>query len=423
MEPNSVLLVILLFSGSIGALVLLVRHQAVVIRVGAGALALLFASVGGMAVVNDYYGYYQSWGQLNADFTGNYGQFTATAIGGRTDPQLTGKVVTLRFAGARSGIVRGGYVYLPPQYFQPAYRHTRFPVAELLHGTPSYAGSWLVHMRANLIADQLISKRLMGPMVLVMPQTYSRGNYSECLNSSHGQDATYLTTDIRHDVVSRFRVSRIPAEWGLIGESSGGYCAANLGLQYRTMFGSIAVMSGYFRPQDGPAAQVLGGNPAAEAANDPLLLARKLSSGVSPLPSFWLASGTANHGDIAGAEAFAAALHGVERTVLLREPGGEHNFYAFGAAFVRALPWTWTQVASPSLRVQFPIAGGVSGHTVRVPSGGRHLPGVLMPPTIAERGHRHESARTVPPTIVWPRVSIKSPKKPSSWEATTSPPR
>lgn len=406
MEPNSVLLVVLLFGGAVGALVLLVRYHALAVRIGAGALALLLATVGGMAVVNDYYGYYQSWGQLNADFSGNYGQFTATAIGGRTDPKLTGKVLTVRLPGARSGITRTGYVYLPPQYFQPAYRHTRFPVVELLHGTPSYAVSWLVHMHANLVADQLISKRLMGPMVLVMPQTFLGTNYQECLNSAHGQDMTYLTTDVRHDVQTRFRVSRAPSEWGLLGVSSGGYCAANLGLQHRRMFGSVAIMSGYFRPQDGPAAQVLGYNPQAEAANNPLLLARKLTAGVSPLPSFWLSAGTADRGDIEGADAFVAALHGVERATLLREPGGMHNFYAFGAAFERALPWTWTQLAPPPLRVEFPIAGGVSAHSVHVPSGKTHVPGINAPPTIAQ-----------------PRVNLRSPRKASSWEATTSPPR
>lgn len=366
MEPNSAWLVILLFLASAAGLVLVGRLRNVYVQVGSAFLAMALATVGGMAVVNDYYGYYQSWGELGADVTGNYTQFTSTALGNRGDPRLSGKVVGIDLAGPRSAISRRGYVYLPPQYFQRAYRHTRFPVVELLHGSPSYAASWLVHLHAGRLANGLISSRRMGPMVLVMPQTYSGNNYTECLNSRRGADETYLTADIRHDVETRFRVTRDPAQWALVGVSSGGYCAANLGLRHPGGYGAVGIMSGYFRPQDGPAAQVLGGNPGAEAANDPLLRARELHSGSAPLPSFWLSAGTGNRADIAGAIAFARALHGVERVTLDQEPGGGHNFYAFAPAFLRVLTWAWTQIAPPDLRVRFPIAGGVTTRVVTV---------------------------------------------------------
>ena len=47
---------------------------------------------------------------------------------------------------------------------------------------------------------------------------------------------------------------------GLLGFSSGGYCAANLALR------------------DGPAGSALGGNPALEAANSPLTIAFPLNA-------------------------------------------------------------------------------------------------------------------------------------------------
>ena len=58
-------------------------------QVGSAFLAMALATVGGMAVVNDYYGYYQTWGELGADVTGNYTQFTSTALGNRGDPRLS----------------------------------------------------------------------------------------------------------------------------------------------------------------------------------------------------------------------------------------------------------------------------------------------------------------------------------------------
>jgi S-formylglutathione hydrolase FrmB len=334
-------------------------------RLGVGVVALALAATGGMAVVNDYYGYYQTWGQLSADLTGSYAQFTSTALGNRSDPQLTGKVISVPMPGAASGINRTGYVYLPPQYFQRTYAHTKFPVVELLHGTPSYAATWLVHMHVDSLANQLISHRLMGPMVLVMPQAYTGHTYQECLNSTHGQDDTYLTYDVRHDIESRFRVSTAPAEWAVSGISSGGYCAANLALRHPTMWGASGIISGYFRPQDGPAAAVLNHDPAAEDANDPLLLARQLTARSTPLPSFWLSAGMNDTADIAGAQAFAAALHGIERVTIFRDPGS-HDFYSFGPAFARVLPWAWTQIAPPSLRVRFPVAGGVTSRSITV---------------------------------------------------------
>ena len=222
------------------------------------------------------------------------------------------------------------------------------------------------NLGANQVADQLISKHLMGPMILVMPQTYTGHAYTECLNSTRGQDATYLTTDVRHDIETHFRAARDSAQWGLVGVSSGGYCAANLTLQHPSMFGAAGVLSGYFRPQDGPAAQILNYDPTAEAANDPLLLARRINAGAAPLPSYWLSAGTGDRGDYQGAQAFIAALHGVDKVTFYRVAGGQHTFYAFAPALNRVLPWAWTQLASPQQRVQFPIAGGVTSHSVTV---------------------------------------------------------
>src|SRR5690348_4934569 len=294
----------MLFLAAGAALYVLIRFANLFVRLGVGLLALVLAATGGMAVVNDYYGYYQSWSQLSADLTGNYAQFTSTALGDRHIQNLDGRVLTVTLPGAQSGITRQGYVYLPPQYFQRAYAHTRFPVVELLHGTPSLASSWLVHMHVDALANQLISHRLMGPMVLVMPQTYSGSTYQECLNSSHGQDDTYLTTDVRHDVLTRFRVARASSQWAVAGISSGGYCAANLALRHPGKWGAAGIISGYFRPTDGPAAAVLNYDVAAENANDPLLLARRLSLRSKPLPSFWLSAGMNDTAGLAGAQAF-----------------------------------------------------------------------------------------------------------------------
>jgi enterochelin esterase-like enzyme len=328
MEPNSITLLVLLLLAAGAALYLLVRMRHLVSRLLAGVLAVALAMTAGMTVVNDYYGYYQSWSQLAADLSGNYARFTVGAAN-RSDPAMGGRLEKVVLAGRQSGINRKGLVYLPPQYFAARYRHVRFPVVELIHGSPGSPSSWVVHLDIVRVMDRLIAHHLVGPMVLVMPMMNSGNHFEECVNAPGALDDTYITHDVRVDVEARYRVTRSPAEWGIAGYSSGGYCAADLGMRHRASFGRVGAMDGYFRPQDGAAAGALHGNPAAEAANNPIRLAAKLPAGASPLPAFWLSAGTGNAADMAGARAFAAALRGLEGVPLFREPDAGHNFYAW----------------------------------------------------------------------------------------------
>lgn len=370
MEPDSVVLVAVLFGLALGGIVAVGRCRSWWIKGAAGVLAMVLCVGGGIAVVNDYYGYYTTWGQLSSDLRDNYQPFTTAISGSRTVHGLpAGRVVQLSFVGKRSGITRPGLVYLPPQYFDKAYRHTRFPVAELVHGSPGSPSNWLVNLTIARTMDHLLVTHLLGPMVLVMPTMNAGRRFEEGVNAPGALDDTYLTTDVRHDVLARFRVATAGSSWGIAGYSSGGYCAANLSLRHPGAFGASALMDGYFRPADGPAARVLNHDPAAEAANDPLRAAAALSAGSHPLPSFWVGVGTGNRSDITAADAFVHALHGVEQVTLHTEHGAAHNFNAWRPDVPRFLAWMWTQLAPPTLRVQFPIAGPV--HNSFIPTAHR----------------------------------------------------
>ena len=135
-------------------------------------------------------------------------------------------------------------------------------------------------------------------MVLVMPSINGSGRqYQDCVNGPGINDDTYLTKDVRTDVLARYRVSQDPYEWGLCGYSSGGYCAANLALRHRSSFGAAAVINGYFRAADGPAGAALNHSQPLEAANSPLYLAERLTPDGSPVPAFWVAAGTNDKAD------------------------------------------------------------------------------------------------------------------------------
>jgi S-formylglutathione hydrolase FrmB len=257
-------------------------------------------------------------------------------------------------------------VYLPPQYFQKRYAHTRFPVLELLHGSPGTPTNWVYQINIAGIMDKLISSNLVGPMIVVLPAINSGGHFEDCVDSPGALDDTYISQDVPRDVRARFRAATTPAEWGIAGYSSGGYCSANLALRHRGAYGAAAIMDGYFRPTDGPAAAALHFNGAAEAQNNPIVLASKLNRGANPMPSLWLSSGTGASKYSRGAQAFIAALHGVEAVTFVKQPGAGHNFYAWRAVIPRMLGWMWTQLAPPDLRVQFPVAGSI-GNSIVVP--------------------------------------------------------
>ena len=383
MEPNSISFMVTLFLVAAALLALLLRTRMLLVRLAAGLLSLVLAATGGMAVVNDYYGYYQSWSQLSADLSGSYSSFATTTASRTQTASAGGRLESLSLPGALSGINRPGLVYLPPQYFRPGYAHTRFPVVELLHGTPGNPAQWVVQLRIVQVMDRLIAAHDIGPLIVVMPTMSVGRSFQECVDAPGALDDTYITRDVRADVLARFRASTVSAEWGVAGFSSGGYCAANLALRHRSAFGAAGIMDGYFRPQDGPAAAALHFNRSAEAANDPLRLAAALPRGASPLPAFWISAGTGVAVDIQGARAFTAALHGVESVPLYQEPGAGHNFYAWSASVPRLLSWMWSELAPPQLRVRFPVAGAVRNGTLIAP------PPIVVGHRKGRHRHRH----------------------------------
>lgn len=359
MGPTSSVLIVLLLGGCAGLLVLLVRMRHWAIRVACGASVVALAMLTGAAEVNDHYGYYTSWAPLINDLTGNQRAIGLTGGTVRVGSHQVraGTVEQIALPGRRSKINRHGLIYLPPQYNDPKFSHVRFPVVELLHGSPGKPSNWVVVLKIAKIADILISRHLMGPVVLVMPSINQGRHFQECVNGRGAADDTYLATDVPTDVRTRFRVSQVPAEWGIAGYSSGGYCAANLSLRHRSAYGAAAILDGYYRASDGPAARALGDDPRAMAANSPLEIAQRLPAGTQPLPAFWITAGTGAYGDYLSAREFIAALKNLEQVSFVVEQGAGHNYYAWSAALPSMLAWMWQQLAPPALRTSFPIIG------------------------------------------------------------------
>ncbi|MGH3297539.1 MAG: alpha/beta hydrolase [Trebonia sp.] len=353
--PDSRLLTALLIIVSAALLAAVIRFRLLPVKILCGALSIMVAMVGGVAAVNYYYGYYTTWGALWADFHGTNGNLGVVAATTSTSSVESGRIGWVNLPGKLSGYDRRGLLYLPPQYGEAQYARVRFPVVELFHGTPGTPLGWNTLLRIEQVTNLLIAKHEIGPMVLLMPSINGTGHnqYQDCVNGPGINDDTYLTKDVRTDVYAHYRVSHDPYEWGLAGYSSGGYCAANLALRHPSSFGAAALIDGYFRAADGPAANALNRSQVLEVANSPLYEAERLTASTSPVPAFWVAAGT-HDSDYKPATVFVAAMDRLQQVPFYKMNAGD-TANAWDAALPVALTWIWQQLAPPDLRVMFPV--------------------------------------------------------------------
>jgi enterochelin esterase-like enzyme len=377
LEPQGTIFFLLLMVAFGGLLVWLALTKQVVFKVLAACLAFIPAMVFGIASVNKYYDYYQTWGALFSDLSGQsvqsipqvsaagLGKGTGTSVSAaikNTDLTLdaqTGYLFRTVITGPVSHIKREVYVYLPPQYFDHAYATYRFPAIELLHGSPGEPETWIDVMNVIPIYLQLLAAHQAAPAVLVMPDTEGGLQYSlQCLNAPGGlQDMTFVGKEVPDWVAKNLRVQRPGIMWGIAGYSEGGFCAANIALQYATRYGYAGVLSGYFAPDISqvPLGNKPGGkphdqwvfahHPALMALNTPDKYILKIPIGIE-VPQFWLAAGATDAQDVQNAEYFQQLLlTRVADVPLDIVPGGGHQAMVWRSALRPMLGWMTTQLA------------------------------------------------------------------------------
>ncbi len=377
-EPQGTGFFLLLIVAFAGLLVWVAAAKQVVFRVLAACLAFLPAMVFGVAAVNKFYDYYQTWGGMISDLTGGGNTIPKyTAAGAGSNKQFDkdiGKVTSaaeeaevgylFQTAITASHITRDVYVYLPPQYFQRAYAHYRFPAIELLHGSPGDPEAWVAVMGVIPTFLNLLEAHPTDAAVLVMPDTDGGLQYGlQCLNNPGGiQDMTFVDKDVPDYIARLVRVQPPGRAWGLAGYSEGGYCTANIALQDPNAYGEVGVMSGYFAPIPSQVPEhnepggnpitvnVFAGHPALLAKNTPQKYIRQLPIS-AVLPNFWLAAGAAARQDVNAAILFRGLLlTRVPDVPLMIIPGGGHQASVWRAALGPMLTWMTPQLAANAAR-------------------------------------------------------------------------
>jgi enterochelin esterase-like enzyme len=168
--------------------------------------------------------------------------------------------------------------WLPPQYHDPAYAKVHFPVVMVLGGAGVRIPDVVSRLNfANTAASEIRSGRV-APFVAVFPEmNVAMPVETECTDYPGGPQAfTWLNRDVPNWATSTLRVTSDGRRWGVMGYSTGGYCAALLHLRGPARFGAAASVQGYYAPEPGSKTgnlgQLLKANPILADQSSPTWL-------------------------------------------------------------------------------------------------------------------------------------------------------
>ncbi|MFF3377989.1 alpha/beta hydrolase [Streptomyces sp. NPDC002680] len=250
--------------------------------VGGRAVLLLatqvavFASVG--LAVNQSFGFYASWDDLLGKETdqgvvvdqssGAHGGFQVLStqsvrVPGGHLPRVGGQIQKIGVVGKKTGITSPAYVYLPPEYFQPQYAKRTFPVVVVLTGYPGTAESLITKLDYPHTANELAREGRAQPMILVMLRpTVAPPRDTECVDVPNGpQTETFFAQDLPRALAGHYRVGSRPGSWGIIGDSTGGYCALKLAMHHpRVYTAAVGLSASYKAPIDATTGDLFQGD-------------------------------------------------------------------------------------------------------------------------------------------------------------------
>lgn len=296
--------------------------------------------------INGSYGLYSSWDDLlGTDAAQDAGSMTGPPPGRARFTQNGDGTRSTYFRGSHSKLAGQVTVWTPPEYSTPGADRTRFPVLVLLHGYPGTPRTWTDIGNMPGALNELVGLGAVHPFILVIPEIDPGGVNTDCSNTPQRRTADWLAQDVPDLVERNFRTLPAPAGWGLMGVSTGGFCAVKLPLQYPKVFRAGAALDP--DPLTGDP-DVLADRTLRER-NSPMWLVEHGDK--ADVGLFLATSAQDKDSPPAGLEEFAraaAAAGGEVRVKTLVRPEGGHNFQTWIGMYPDALGWLSTELAPPS---------------------------------------------------------------------------
>lgn len=292
--------------------------------------------------MNNSYGLYASWDDLlgtpdNTNTIAMPGPPVARAQFNRSD----NGILDTYFHGTHSKLSGQVIVWTPPQYDDPKFRSTRFPVLMLLHGVPGSPQSWLEHGGMPGAFQKMVDAHQAHPFILAMPVINPGSVDTDCSDVPDRKVATWLAADVPELLREKFRTVPGPHGWGVMGFSTGGYCAAKLPLQFPRVFGAGAALD----PDPLTGDPSVLPDPALRERNSPTHL---VAGSQADVGIFLATSAQDRDSPPASIEEFVRAAEGSKvrvKTVLLATGG--HNYGTWISEYPAAIGWLSQQLAGP----------------------------------------------------------------------------
>ncbi|MFB7915851.1 alpha/beta hydrolase [Streptomyces sp. NPDC056061] len=282
-------LIPLLLWGRVGGPALVRGAARLVMVVLAQAAAVLSVFV----MVNNANGLYDSWADLlgtgehvvaapdlGSDGLGTHKRLadeprTVQHFGPTHDARMGRGVRVTQLRGRVSGVRGEVYVWLPPQYDEPSFRHRKFPVVELLGGFPGSAKAWFASLRVQSQLEAGMRSGKIAPFILVEPRTnLLAGKDTGCANVPGVVDAeSWLSVDVRQMVIDNFRAESRASRWAVAGYSAGAHCAVKMALAHPDRYRAAVGLSGYNDPA-AERASLTARDPHLRKVNNPLWILR-----------------------------------------------------------------------------------------------------------------------------------------------------
>ncbi|GAA4303268.1 alpha/beta hydrolase-fold protein [Streptomyces venetus] len=353
----AVLSAVLLFAGTVWLWPRLARRgwRSVGGRVGLllATQVALFAAVG--LAANQAFGFYASWADLFGqekdqgvvvDHMPGDGPLEVVGTGrvpgaGGVRPRSGGRIQQVDIVGRTTRIATPAYVYLPPEYFQPRYRTRTFPAAVVLTGYPGTASALVEKLHYPRTALELARAGRARPMILVMLRpTVAPPRDTECVDIPGGpQTESFFARDLPEALRAHYRVSEKRGGLGIIGNSTGGYCALKIAMHHPDVYAAGAGLSAYYKaPIDATTGDLFRGDKGLRNRADLWWCLRHEPAPDTSLLVTSSRSGESNHKDTLRFIERVRATGRTRISSIILESGG-HNFNTWRREIPATLEW------------------------------------------------------------------------------------
>jgi enterochelin esterase-like enzyme len=127
-------------------------------------------------------------------------------------------------------------IYLPDSYKKD---ERKYPVLYLLHGAGGDENEWLQKGGAKETLDALITRRVIKPLIVVMPGHTA----AWWVDGAKEKGETALLKEVMPHAEGKYRIDAVRGNRLIAGLSAGGYGALNFIFKYPQMFAAAAIQS------------------------------------------------------------------------------------------------------------------------------------------------------------------------------------